>query len=88
MSGVRSEAGIEGRGLIVPVTVGILDAMGRCSRGPRLREIRGQTEVPQDPFHRAGVFNKREEPQPPATMGVLKHIEPKRPSHQISSPEI
>ena len=83
MSGVRSEAGIESRGLIVPVKVGILDAMGRRSRGPRLREIRGQTEVSQDPFHRASVFNQREEPQPPATTGALRHIEPKRPSHQI-----
>ena len=47
--------------------VGLLDAMGRCSRGPRLREIGGQTEVPQDPFHRGGMFNEREEPQPPAS---------------------
>jgi len=83
VSGVPSEGGIDGRGPIVPVEVGILDAMGRRSRGPRLREIRGQTEVPQDPFHRAGVFNKRDEPQPPATTGALKHIEAKRPSHQI-----
>jgi hypothetical protein len=67
VSGVPSEGGIEGRAPIVPVEAGILDAMGRRSRGPRLREIRGQTEVPQDPFHRAGVFSQREEPQPHAT---------------------
>ena len=35
---------------------------------------RGQTEVPQDPFHRVGVFNQREEPQPPATTGALSGI--------------
>lgn len=87
MSGVPSEGGIEGRGPIVPVEVGILDAMGRRSRGPRLREIREQTQVPQDPFHCAGVFNKREQPQPPATTGALKRIEPKRPSNRIG-PEI
>jgi len=71
----------------IPAKVGRLDAMGRRSRGPRLREIRGQPEVPQDPLHRVGVFNQREEPQPPAAAGALKHIDPKRPSHQIG-PEI
>lgn len=30
--------------------------------------------VPQDPFHRAGVFYQREEPQPPATTRALPSI--------------
>ena len=72
---VRSESGIERRGPIVQVEVDILDAMGRRSRGPRLREIGGQTEVPQDPFYRGGVFDEREEPQPPAT--TPQDVEPK-----------
>ena len=86
MSGVPSEGGIEGRGPIVPVEVGTLDAIGAALARAGAPEIRGQTEVPQDPFHRAGVFNQREEPQPPATTGALKHIEPERPSHQIFVP--
>ena len=50
-----------------------LDAIGAALARAGAPEIRGQTEVPQDPFHRAGVFNQREEPQPPATTGALKH---------------
>ena len=52
----------------------MLDQVGRRSRGPRLREIRRQTEVPQDPFHRAGMFNEREGPQPPGTTGALQDV--------------
>ena len=61
----------------------MLDAIGRRARGPRLREIGGETEVPQDSFYRARMFNEREEPQPPATTGTLQDVESKRPSHQI-----
>ena len=78
-----SERGIEGRGPIVPVKVAILDATGRCSGGPRLGEIRGQTETPDDSFHRTGLFDERKKPQPAATARTLEHVEPKRPSHQI-----
>ena len=65
----------------------MLDAIGRRSRGPWLGEIGGETEVPQDSFHRARTFNECEEPQPPATTGALQDVESKRPSHQIG-PEI
>ena len=61
--------------------------MGRRSRGLRLGEIGGPTEMPEDSFHRAGVFDERKKPKPAATLRTLEHIKPKRPSHQIR-PEI
>jgi hypothetical protein len=42
-----------------------------ASGGPRLGEIRGLTEMREESFHRAALFNQREEPQPPATTGAL-----------------
>jgi hypothetical protein len=61
----------------------MLEAIGRRSRGPGLGEIRGQTKMAQDAFHRAGVFDERKKPQPAATARTLEHVESKRPSHQI-----
>ena len=78
---VPSDDGIERPGPIASVEVRRREAMGRRARGPRLRPIRRHTEVPQDPLHRIGEFNEREEPQPSATTGALEHVEPKRPSH-------
>jgi hypothetical protein len=82
---VPSDAGIERRGSIAPV--GMLKAIGRRARGPWLRELCGQAEMPEDAFHRAGVFDEGEEPQSGATARTLEHVESKRPSHQIG-PEI
>ena len=65
----------------------MLEAIGRRSRGPWLGELRGQAEMPEDAFHRAGVFDERKQAQPAATARTLEHVEPKRPSHQIG-PEI
>lgn len=57
------------------------------ARAGRLGEIRGQTEMPEDSFRRARVFDERKKPQPATTARTLEHVEPKRPSHQIG-PEI
>lgn len=48
-----------------------------ASYGPRLGEIRGQTEMPEDSFHRADLFDERKEPQTTATARTLEYIEPK-----------
>ena len=80
---MRSEGGTQRHGPIIPVTVRMLAASGRRSCGVRLGEIRGQTEMPEDSFHLAGLLDERKKPQPAATMRTLEHIEPKGPSHQI-----
>jgi hypothetical protein len=58
----------------------MLEAMGRSSRGPWLGEPRVQAKMPEDSFHRAGVFDERKKAQSAATARTLDHVEPKRQS--------
>lgn len=70
-----SEFGIEADYCIGPTKLGGLDGDRRRPRRSRLRKLRWQAEMPQDPLNHTRLLNQRDEPEAPATARTSQDVE-------------
>ena len=55
----------------------------RRACGPRLGDLGGKAQVPQDALRHGRLVDQRDQPQPPTATRARQDVEAKRPAHQI-----